>query len=237
MSLTYSGVEPQPSLAWSFESSNVDSVTGLTPSAQVSPGPAQLQGSAALVTNAPTSNTAASFPGSVGSYMTLGTTGPTTFDTSVSNTFMEAWVYLNTGQTGNRRIYSKYSDIIGPINYSFRVSGAIIGLTNGSSTVSHQTALSTGVWTHIAFSLMTNGTANVFVNGVVNTTATPLSVSATSAWFKAGWFPWRRSHRARRRSLTLHRVTSRVWAQLCSRSWGSLSPITHPGSMGRVWLF
>jgi hypothetical protein len=95
---------------------------------------------------------------------------------------MEAWVYLNTGQTGNRRIYSKYSGITGPINYSFRVSGAIIGLTNGTSTVSHQTALSTDVWTHIAFSLMTNGTANVFVNGVVNTTATPLSVSYNSTY-------------------------------------------------------
>ena len=53
MSLAYSGVEPQPALAWQFENSNVDSVTSLAPSSQVSPGPAQLQGSAALVTNAP----------------------------------------------------------------------------------------------------------------------------------------------------------------------------------------
>jgi hypothetical protein len=86
-------VMPQPSLAWSFESSNVDYITNLTPSSQVSPGPAQLQGSAALVTNAPSgSNTAVSFNGSSG-YMNLGTSTPTNFDYSTSNVFIECWVY------------------------------------------------------------------------------------------------------------------------------------------------
>ena len=76
MSLAYSGAEPQPSLAWQFESSNVDSVTGLSPSSQVSPGPAQLVGSAALVTNAPTSNTAVYFPATGSPYMNLGASSP-----------------------------------------------------------------------------------------------------------------------------------------------------------------
>jgi hypothetical protein len=53
MSLSSSGAEPQPSLAWTFESSYNDIVTNLAPASVVSPGPAQLVGGAALVTDAP----------------------------------------------------------------------------------------------------------------------------------------------------------------------------------------
>ena len=185
MSFTYSagGAMPLPSLAWQFENSNVDSVTGLTPSAQVSPGPAQLQGSASLVTNAPTSNTAVYFPGTSGNYMNLGATGPTTFNTTTSNTFVEAWVYFNALGGFNSRIYGRYFDPTTNGDYNIRASGSgigAVGFTNSSTVISHQANLQTGVWTHIAFSLMTNGTANVFVNGVVNSTGGPITVGYTS---------------------------------------------------------
>lgn len=172
---------PQPSLAWQFESSNVDSVTGLAPSSTVQPGPAQLQGSAALVTNAPTSNTAVYFPGTSGSYMNLGISGQTTFDTTVSNTFVEAWVYLS--DLANSRIYGRAASVTGAVNYTFRATSlGVLGFSTGAATVSHQTSLSTGGWNHVAFSLMTNGTANVFVNGVVNSSGGLITVTYNSTY-------------------------------------------------------
>jgi hypothetical protein len=146
----------------------VDSVTGLTPSAQVSPGPAQLQGSAALVTNAPTSNTAVSFPGTVYSYMTLGANTPTNFNTNTSNIFVEAWIYINDSST--HRFYGRYQQADGggvaTNTISCRVTSTRnFGVTNGTVNVSNATSLSTQTWYHVSFSIETDGTSRVFVNG------------------------------------------------------------------------
>jgi hypothetical protein len=111
--------------------------------------------------------------------MNLGASGPTTYDTTTSNTFVEAWVYFNAVDGFNSRIYGRYFNPTNNGDYNIRTSGAGLGFTNGSVVVGHQTAMQTGVWTHIAFSLMTNGTANVFVNGVVNSTGGPITVGYT----------------------------------------------------------
>ena len=180
MSLVYSGAEPQPSLAWTFESSNVDYVTNLQPSAQVSPGPAQLAGSAALVTNAPTSNTAVYFPGGGGtSYMTLNDGNPAAVDIRTSNLFVECWVYQLAATSGQQGFIgsSRYSQqwvfhmlnsyphlwIYGPVSSDF---GNTVPVTT---------------WTHVAFSWALGPTSNTicgFVNGVESyktTSTTPVS--------------------------------------------------------------
>ena len=183
MSLAYSGVEPQPSLAWQFESSNVDYVTSLQPSAQVSPGPAQLQGSAALVTNAPTSNTAVYFPGTVNDYMNLGTSTPTNFDASTSNVFFEAWINWSD-LTGQQRVYGRYANpqATSSLNlYMRKLSDNTLQISGGSgNSASNSTALSTGVWYHIAFSSIPGGSSYVFVNGVPGT-GTALTYTAHNA--------------------------------------------------------
>ena len=155
----YSGAEPQPSLAWQFQSSNVDYVTGLTPSSQVSPGPAQLQGSAALVTNAPTSNTAVSFNGTTG-YMNLGTTSPTNFDYSTSNIFFEAWIYFNDLST-IQRIYQKDA-----FTFRYNSGNGKLGVYGGfGGPAENDTVFTTGQWYHIAFSSVPGASSYVFVNG------------------------------------------------------------------------
>jgi len=178
MSLAYSGVEPQPSLAWQFESSNVDSVTGLAPSSQVSPGPAQLVGSAALVTNAPTSNTAVYFPGVSGSYMNLGTSSPTNFNHSTSNIFVEAWVNIVSLST-NPMIYERYTAAnFTDFNFSLNSFGVLSlimkdGTTGLNYTASNAFTASTGTWYHVAFSYeIVNKNATVFVNGFPGTAVT-----------------------------------------------------------------
>ena len=179
MSLTYSGVEPQPSLAWTFESSNVDIVTGLAPSSQVSPGPAQLVGSASLVTTvAGVSNTAVYFPGISGSYMNLGTSSPTNFNHSTSNIFVEAWVNISSFST-NPMIYERYTAaLFTDFNFSFNSFGVLSlvmkdGTTGTNYTASNSFGASTTTWYHVAFSYETvNKNATVFVNGFPGTAVT-----------------------------------------------------------------
>ena len=184
--------EPQPSLAWTFESSNVDYVTNLTPSSQVSPGPGQLVGSAALVTDAPTSNTAVSFNGSSG-YMNLGTSSPAVFDNSTSNLFIECWVYVNatlakqqyvilrdsasspgTGDDWGLR-YNPYNS-----GFQFYCYGTSVSTEVSSGTVA------IGQWVHVAVSVTNVGNMYLFINGgtpfTASTTGTPRYVSGRTIY-------------------------------------------------------
>jgi len=196
MSLAYAAVEPQPSLAWTFDSSNVDYVTNLSPSSQVSPGPAQLVGSASLVTNAPTSNTAVSFPGTAGNYMLINST-PATFDLATSNLFVECWVYFNSfspqyqcivanGPTGSGTNQECWIIRINP-------STAVDFIINSSAvkTATSSALLTTGQWYHIAASYNSGSSIGyVFING-----GTPNSVSlvtpktSTGASLTLGAYP------------------------------------------------
>jgi hypothetical protein len=176
MSLTSAAAEPQPGLAWRFESSNVDSVTNLAPSSQVSPGPARLQGSAALVTDAPTSNTAVYFPGTTGAYMDLGASSATNINQNTSNIFIEAWVYFIDFSVAHR-IFVRTPDVFsgaGTVDIVFRTSsttlyfnygiGGIAGGANGPS------ALTAGRWYHVAISsVVGGGNSYCFIDGVPGT--------------------------------------------------------------------
>jgi hypothetical protein len=179
MSLT-NFVEPQPSLAWTFESSNVDYVTNLTPSAQVSPGPGQLVGSAALVTDAPTSNTAVYFPGTGNDYMNLGISSPTNFDLKTSNCFVEAWCYIGDSG-GYLPISSKAMIPSGTSCWLFSIINSKIDIRIKPQDFSvafysctGSTTITSGRWYHFAFSYVsltsTTGTMYVFVDGVSDAT-------------------------------------------------------------------
>ncbi len=201
MSLTSAGSEPQPSLAWTFESSNVDYVTNLTPSSQVSPGPAQLQGGAALVTNAPTSNTAVYFPNSVNSYMNLGTSTPVNFSYATSNLFLEAWIYIPTLKNANmvglhdtvpqrgKEYWNMYVDSIGFVTVVlWGVNGGVDqNFGKNLNTVSAQT------WTHVSFSVAydsvnTNYKLTVGINGTVSTATSPTGWTANTFYATGSTF-------------------------------------------------
>jgi hypothetical protein len=202
MSLTTLGSEPQPTLAWTFESSNVDYVTNLSPSSQVSPGPAQLQGSAALVTTvAGVSNTAVYFPGTSGSYMGLGSSTPTNFDINSSNCFIETWVYLNTIASlqyiYSRRVAYNSTDEIGILFEGGGTNKFDFFIRTNSGYKDCRTSLTyttTGVWYHIAASYdKDNNTAYIFVNGTISNSlllsATPTYTSGYQTIIGHGWNP------------------------------------------------
>ena len=185
MSFT-SVTEPQPSLAWQFESSNVDSVTNLQPSSQVSPGPAQLVGSAALVTNAPTSNTAVYFPGTAGSYMNLGTSSPTEFNIGSSNLFVETWMYINSVPTNYTPIIANGPTGLGGSQENWGLQFVAFTATpqffSNNRTVASTITPSLGAWVHVAASYNTvTSTAYMFVNG-----AAAGSVSGVITRFRTG---------------------------------------------------
>ena len=163
--------EPQPSLAWQFESSNVDSVTSLQPSAQVSPGPAQLQGGATLVTTvAGVSNTAVYFPGTAGSYMNLGTSSPTEFNIGSSNLFIETWMYINSVPTDYTPIIANGPTGLGSSQENWGLQFVAFTATpaffSNNKSVASSITPSLGTWVHISASYNTlTSTAYIFVNG------------------------------------------------------------------------
>ncbi len=173
MNLTTIGSEPQPSLAWTFESSNVDYVTNLSPSSQVSPGPAQLQGSAALTNTAPTSNTAVYFPETGSPYMDLGANSPAAVNAKTSNIFVECWIYQV-----NSTPYSQ--GLIGTSQFGqvwvFGLSGGRPGLyVQGHGGGNFTSSVSLNTWTHVAFSWAlgpTSNTAYFYINGSASGSAT-----------------------------------------------------------------
>lgn len=169
MSLISVGSEPQPSLAWQFEGSNVDSVTNLSPSSTVQPGIAQLQGTTAIVYNAPTSNTAVNFPGGSGNNMNLGSGSPAAVNVSTSNLYVEVWVYP--------RVLSGFgSGLIGSSQYGqqwvFHMNNAYPHLwVNGPVGTDFTSTIPTNSWSHIAFSWAlgpSSNTAYFFINGVAS---------------------------------------------------------------------
>jgi hypothetical protein len=98
--------------------------------------------------------------------MTLGANTPTNFNTNTSNIFVEAWIYINDSST--HRFYGRYSqnDGGGTQDFSCRVTSTRnFGVTNGTVNVSNATSLSTQTWYHVSFSIETDGTSRVFVNG------------------------------------------------------------------------
>ena len=157
------------------------------------PGIPQLQGTAALVNNAPTSNTAVSFPGTTGSYMTLGSNMPTNFNTNSSNLFVEMWMNA-TSLTPACRLYGRaalVTSAAAAINYNLRFdSTGVLGLTNGVDLpVTATGTITTGTWNHAAFSITTTGLVTVFLNGQAGTpTTVTMSYNSTYSTFIGAMF-------------------------------------------------
>ena len=203
--MNFTAQTPQPSLAWTFESSNVDYVTNLAPSSTVQPGLARLVGSAALVTTvAGVRDTAVYFPGTVGSYMNLGTSTPTNFSLVTSNLFVEAWVYLSSIPSQSVGIICR-SDTGAPVNGDYRLfvdnTGApnfFVRNLNVSTAVGPP--LSTGVWYHISASWAlippSSNAVTVFTNGTMNQSRTEMTATAYTStrethigYYNIGYFP------------------------------------------------
>jgi hypothetical protein len=163
---------PSPTLAFPFNGSNVESITGLTPIAQYPiTGNSALQGSAAYVKTAPNITTSALY--CTGPYatssncMNLGTSTPAKFDYNASNLFCEFWWYTSNVNTGNLNTPISLG-VINTTETSYRIQvglGTGFGL-NFSTSVSNTTSLSASTWYHFAFSVdSTNKVIYPFVNG------------------------------------------------------------------------
>jgi hypothetical protein len=117
--------------------------------------------------------------------MNLGTSTPTNFDASTSNVFFEAWINW-TDLTGQQRVYGRYANpqATSSLNlYMRKLSDNTLQVSGGSGNLaSNLTALSTGVWYHIAFSSIPGGSSYVFVNGVPGT-GTSLTYTAHNATY------------------------------------------------------
>jgi hypothetical protein len=135
-----------------------------------------LAGSATILYGgAPTGNTAMSFDGTTGSYMTLGSSTPTNINQNTSNIFVEAWVYFNDLNLNNR-IFTRtplVSSTAGSSDIVFRTAGVPSNIlyfnygSGGYTGGANVAGLVQGTWCHVAMSsVKNNGISYVFLNGV-----------------------------------------------------------------------
>jgi hypothetical protein len=177
MSLTSSA--PQPSLAWQFESSNVDSVVGLAPSSSTIDG---------SLTSAPTyvsgkygqavyfNNQNASFTGNANSYIRYNLT---TFGFSSNSATVSCWInpsYTFPLASGNNPFYLNLLTGTTTAYYSFQsnADSNVSFVTGTSPTITIKNPAQTGVWNHycaVFSNVGTTGASNTasyfYVNGTL----------------------------------------------------------------------
>lgn len=119
-------------------------------------------------------------PGTSGSYMALGTTHPSNFDTSSTNFFVECWVYLKSIPAASTDYYiiQRGTSVFGAEDIGLRIlatgyaefysygTGGTIAIPNSGA------ALSAGTWYHLAGSIVSSTkTVYIFLNGVLKNSA------------------------------------------------------------------
>jgi hypothetical protein len=143
-----------------------------------------LQGSAAFLLGL------LNLPGSSGSYMALGTSHPTNFDTSSTNFFIECWVYLNALPAATKVYYIvlRGTGVYGAEDIGLRIlpSGFAefysYGAGNTIAIPNSGTALSLNTWYHLAGSIDSlTKTVYIFLNGVLKNSASMAGAPRTTA--------------------------------------------------------
>ena len=135
-------------------------------------------------------STALSLPGTTGAYMALGTTHPSNFDTSVTNFFVECWVYPRSIPTSStvQYIVLRGTGVYGAEDIGLRIlstgyaefysfgAGTTIAIPNSG------VALSVNKWYHLSGSIVSSTkTVYIFLDGVLKNSATMAGAPRTTA--------------------------------------------------------
>ena len=143
-----------------------------------------LQGSAAFLLGL------LNLPGSAGSYMALGTSHPSNFDTSSTNFFVETWVYLNALPAATKVYYIvlRGTGVWAAEDIGLRILASGVaefysyGAGNTIAIPNSGTALSINTQYHIAGSIdYLTKTVYIFVNGVLRNSASMGGAPRTTA--------------------------------------------------------
>lgn len=174
MSLTSLGSMPQPSLAWQFESSNVDSVTGLAPNTSVGP-PTYVSGKYGQAINLPNP-------------VINGTTPPTyqlTYTISIQNTMTYCfWVNFAINN-----VFGQSPVCIPGVSNSY-LDGSGKFHINSTNDVTMNFVMSTGVWYHVAL-VFSGGVSYGYINGqYYNQGTAPATFSATTLYVGSQGVKW-----------------------------------------------
>ena len=145
-----------------------------------------LSNAAAVVTNAPTYNPALSLPKTATSYSNLTPFHSAHVNTTTSNIFVEAWVYITANTGATQGIFSVSNVASDESGLYINSTGQIVAYeTNSTGTavsVNAATNLINATWTHIAFSFNATGASKVvtvFKNG---TAASSGALSGTTRY-------------------------------------------------------
>jgi hypothetical protein len=145
-----------------------------------------LSNAAAVVTNAPTYNPALSLPKTATSYSNLTPFHSAHVNTTSSNIFVEAWVYITANTVATQGIFSVSNVASDESGLYINSTGQIVAYeTNSTGTAVSAVAatnLINATWTHIAFSFNATGASKVvtvFKNG---TAGSSLALSGTTRY-------------------------------------------------------
>lgn len=172
--------EPQPALAWSFESSNVDYVTNLVPTTTLGT-PTYVSGKYGQAINFPNST------GTGGSMATNYSIYTVSLNSSTGYTFA-FWVNFNIGGIFAQVILSlANSSGVRIVNIYLNNANQIVSYDNGSNLTVTSPTLNTGTWYHVAISITTSSRV-LYLNGV-GTSGTSTVTGTQTAFILGGDLP------------------------------------------------
>ena len=120
----------------------------------------------------------------------------TAFDMSTGDFTIEAWIYVTSTAAAAKQIFSAWTSGANSYQFYLRTNNRLVWqiYTSNSPDVAGL-AISTNIWTHVAWS-KSGTTAYLFINGVLSDTTTGVTNSASGTggpWVGAGnnteWFP------------------------------------------------
>ena len=120
----------------------------------------------------------------------------TAFDMSTGDFTIEAWIYVTSTAAAAKLIFSAWTSGANSYQFYLRTNNRLVWqiYTSNSPDVAGL-AISTNIWTHVAWS-KSGTTAYLFINGVLSDTTTGVTNSASGTggpWVGAGnntdWFP------------------------------------------------
>jgi hypothetical protein len=142
-----------------------------------------LNGDAAPVNDAPTSNLALKFSTSSSSYVNMGTTSPSHVNIGTTSIFVEAWIYLTSISSTTVNIASYGNGTTS--GWSLRLNSTSVSANIGGKNTTLSVSVASGIWNYVAFQYNA-GDSTVYVwKGSNSATATPASSTAVAPTYSA----------------------------------------------------
>ena len=203
---------PQPNLLWQFESSNVDSITGLSPLASnnstISYNSSGKYNSSIVINT----NNAAGAPASYLKYSLA----------ALPSITVTCWIKPFSVSSGNQTVWGISDSTSSVLNWlQFIVSGSVISVYGQNPTTSAplqtmqmgNTPVQNGVWYHTALTMSASGAVYVYFNGSEIGPLQQYSAGTPNGVLRQLWSTWTASSLVVSSNTRFPEVNSGAWCE------------------------